>query len=187
MDDLMKEAHALTNGDRRAAYGNPREVFGAYGLAWSAILARKLKPGENVTAEDVTLMMTALKLLRESNKVGRDNVVDAHGYLALHARIAGLVEELPHAPTEAEWQDLGRPPDVTVIVNGHKQELFGLATPCAVRDVVERVLPPMSAGVVVHPADYYEVLTLDGHVMSPHHVVNAGDVLYINARAGIGG
>lgn len=89
-DDLMAEACRLTSGDRRAAYGDPREVFGAYGLAWSAILRHRLKPGEIISAEEVTLMMTALKLCREAQSVKRDNIVDAHGYLGIHAEIAGL-------------------------------------------------------------------------------------------------
>lgn len=96
-DNLMSEAWKLTNGDRRDAYGDPREVFTAYGWAWSAIIAAKLKPGEFINAEDATLMMAALKICREANKVKRDNVVDAHGYLSLHSRVAGLLEEAPPA------------------------------------------------------------------------------------------
>lgn len=113
-DDLMAEAWTLTNGDRRDAYGDPREVFAAYGHVWSGILASKLRPGIFIDAADATLMMAALKICREANKVKRDNVVDAHGYLSLHSRVTGLLEEQPHTPTEDEWRDLGRPDDEIV-------------------------------------------------------------------------
>jgi len=85
----MKEAWALTHGDRREAYGDARQTFSAYAMVWSGLLRQKLKPGVTISAEDVTLMMAALKLCRESNAPRRDNVVDAHGYLVLHAEILG--------------------------------------------------------------------------------------------------
>lgn len=91
-DPLMAKAWELTNGDRRASYGNPAEVFDAYGMAWTAVLRQKLKPGETITGLEVTLMMAMLKILREAQQVKADNVVDCHGYLSLHSRVAGLVE-----------------------------------------------------------------------------------------------
>lgn len=90
MDDLMKEADSLVNGDRHEAYGAAKEAFDAYGLAWTALLRNKLKPGAVIDASDVTLLMAALKLVRESNKAKRDNVVDAHGYLSLHSQVTAL-------------------------------------------------------------------------------------------------
>jgi hypothetical protein len=92
MDDLMKEAWDLTNGDRRTAYGDPREVFDAYGAVWTSILGPKLKPGCTIDAADATLMMAGLKLCREAHKIKRDNVVDCHGYLSLHSKVTGLLE-----------------------------------------------------------------------------------------------
>lgn len=83
----MDEAWGLTHGDRRAAYGTPQEVFEGYALMWTGLLARKLKAP--ISATDVTLMMTALKLAREANSAKRDNVVDAHGYLVIHSEIKG--------------------------------------------------------------------------------------------------
>lgn len=87
----MKEAWVLTNGDRRDAYGDPKEVFDAYGAVWTSILGPKLKPGSVVDAADATLMMAGLKLCREAHKIKRDNVVDCHGYLSLHSRVTGLL------------------------------------------------------------------------------------------------
>lgn len=88
----MKEAWSLTNGDRRDAYGDPREVFDAYGAIWTSILGPKLKPGCTIDAADATLMMAGLKLCREAHKIKRDNVVDCHGYLSLHSRVTGLLD-----------------------------------------------------------------------------------------------
>ena len=98
MDDLMSEAWKLTNGDRREAYGDPKEVFAAYGDMWTALLRQKLLPGVRIDAADATLMMAALKLCRESQRIKRDNVVDAHGYLSLHSRVTELLAEQPAVP-----------------------------------------------------------------------------------------
>jgi hypothetical protein len=91
-DDLMQEAWELTNGDRHQAYGTAEEVFRAYGLIYTGFLAHKLKPGVVIDAADVALLMTGLKLAREANNPKRDNVVDAHGYLSLLARIRGWIK-----------------------------------------------------------------------------------------------
>jgi hypothetical protein len=77
----MHEAWRLTHSDRRNAYGTPAVVFAGYAKMWSGLLAKKLT--SDLTASDVALMMTALKLAREANHPGQDNVVDAHGYLIL--------------------------------------------------------------------------------------------------------
>lgn len=90
-DDLMREAWSLTNGDRHQAYGRAEDVFRAYGMIYTGLLAAKLKPGEVIDAADVAMLMTGLKLAREANKSKRDNVVDAHGYLSLLARIRGWI------------------------------------------------------------------------------------------------
>jgi uncharacterized protein DUF6378 len=95
MDSLMQEAWALTNGDRHRAYGSAEEVFRAYGLIYTGLLSHKLLPGEVITAEDVALLMTGLKLARDAKNPKRDNVVDAHGYLSLLARIRGWVKPEP--------------------------------------------------------------------------------------------
>lgn len=81
MNNSIDRAWDLTHGDRHKEYGNAVEVFEAYAKIWSGLLAKKLK--EDITASDVTLMMTALKLAREAGSPKDDNVVDAHGYLIL--------------------------------------------------------------------------------------------------------
>jgi hypothetical protein len=85
--DAMQEAWKLTHGSRRDAYGTPAVVFEGYARIWSGLLIGKLQSGVTLTAADVTLMMTALKLAREANSPRTDNVVDAYGYLILHEEV----------------------------------------------------------------------------------------------------
>lgn len=81
----LEEAWKLTHGNRKAAYGDVKKSFARYAKIWSGILGDKLR--EDLTATDVCLLMTALKLAREANRQQSDNVVDAHGYLILHDEI----------------------------------------------------------------------------------------------------
>ena len=90
-DDLMQEAWDLSNGDRHASYGSAEDAFRAYGHIWTGLLTRKLRPGVVITPEDVALLMTGLKLARDSANGKRDNIVDAHGYLSLLARLRGWI------------------------------------------------------------------------------------------------
>jgi len=153
-DDIMAEAVSLTNGDRRAAYGDAREVFAAYGHAWSAILAPKLQPGVFIDAADATLMMAVLKICREAHKVKRDNVVDAHGYLRLHARVTGLNESTREttdgniiktwscgcqtSPDDLSWvRDCGKGDECARCKCGDKQDGRGHPSACPARSGVE--------------------------------------------------
>lgn len=78
-------AHSLIGGDRRDAYGNVEESFARVALVWSGILGNR-----TVTAKEVCLMMTGLKLCREANAARQDNVDDACGYLGLLAELNAL-------------------------------------------------------------------------------------------------
>jgi hypothetical protein len=84
-EDHMAEANALVNGDRQAAYGSPLQSYEAQAKVWSGMLADKLK--EDLTAEDVVLLLTAMKLRRQAHKPKRDNVVDTHGYMLVLAHV----------------------------------------------------------------------------------------------------
>jgi hypothetical protein len=46
---------------------------------WTGLLNTRLT--SPITAEDVPLMMCALKLRRQAHKPKDDNLIDAHGYL----------------------------------------------------------------------------------------------------------
>lgn len=81
----LEAAWLLTHGDRKSAYGDVRDSFARYAKVWSGLLGAKLR--EDLTASDVALLMTALKIAREMNRQQSDNVTDAHGYLILHDEI----------------------------------------------------------------------------------------------------
>lgn len=80
----LMEAHLLVNGDRQDDYGHPIDDFSKTALIWTAVLQDKLKPGEQVEAEDVPLCMVGVKLSRQVNRPKRDNIVDGQGYFETH-------------------------------------------------------------------------------------------------------
>lgn len=81
----LDEAWRLTHGTRKSSYGDVRTSFARYAKIWTGLLGAKLNT--DLTASDVALLMTGLKLARECNKQQSDNVIDAHGYLILHDEI----------------------------------------------------------------------------------------------------
>lgn len=85
----LVEAWNLTHGNRKSSYGDVVVAFARYAKIWSGLLGSKLTA--DLTASDVALLMTALKLAREMNKQQSDNVTDAHGYLILHDEIKAAV------------------------------------------------------------------------------------------------
>lgn len=72
-------AAKLVLGDRNQDYGSPDADFAGIALMWTGLLNTNLR--EKLTATDVALMMTALKLRRHAHKPKDDNLIDAHGYL----------------------------------------------------------------------------------------------------------
>lgn len=80
---IASHAAALVTGDRADTYGHPLDDFTRTGLMWGAIL------GVEVSAEQVALMMVALKISRECHTPHptNDNVTDSVGYLLCHALV----------------------------------------------------------------------------------------------------
>lgn len=73
---ILEEAGLLVNngGDRNDAYDHPRHNFGKIATVWSTIF------GIEVTTRQVALAMIGMKLVRDSHKARRDNIVDIAGY-----------------------------------------------------------------------------------------------------------
>ena len=79
-ETVLEEAQRLVTGDRGEAYGNPYDDFSRTSAIWTALLADKLRPGEEITAQDAIRCMCAVKLSRDVNAPKRDNRVDLAGY-----------------------------------------------------------------------------------------------------------
>lgn len=80
-ESILQEADRIVNGDRQADYSDPVENFRHIAAIASAILKKEL------TAEDCTVVLMAVKLARESYKHKRDNLVDLAGYTEILHRI----------------------------------------------------------------------------------------------------
>ena len=83
--DILDTAKEYVTKDRAADHGEMEDNFNTIARYWSEHLDC------NVTAIDVGVMMTLLKLARIKNgQVGNaDNYVDAAGYMACSGEIAG--------------------------------------------------------------------------------------------------
>lgn len=80
--DVLDTAKAYVTKDRAADHGDMEDNFTTIGNYWSVHL------GINVSATDVAVMMTLLKLARiKSNREHYDNWVDGAGYLACGAEL----------------------------------------------------------------------------------------------------
>lgn len=82
-----EEAAFLVHGDRQADYGHPYDNYKRLSLVWTGLLDDRLKTHEVITPEDCTMMLAAMKLVRQMNHPKRDNIVDTHGYLMVHDMI----------------------------------------------------------------------------------------------------
>ena len=79
MESILEEAQRLIHGARRNSYGHPLDDYSRTAALWSAWLGSQLN--QPLTAEQAMMLMVLMKLSRERNKHGRDNLVDAVGYL----------------------------------------------------------------------------------------------------------
>ena len=78
---IFEEASKIISGPRRESYGPVEKSFVETASIWSVILKQE------VTPQQVALCLIGLKLQREANAHGRDNLVDLAGY-------TGLLDEL---------------------------------------------------------------------------------------------
>jgi hypothetical protein len=83
MTNVLEEALALTNGDRRADYGSAYDDAVRFAQMASAATGLKVEP------QHFAVMMICAKLSREYNKHKHDNLVDIAGY----ARVLEMIWE----------------------------------------------------------------------------------------------
>lgn len=81
--DILAAATSCVTRDRNRSYGEPENGFALIAAYWSAHLDHP------VTAADVAVMMTLLKLARiKANPACVDSWVDGAGYLACGGELA---------------------------------------------------------------------------------------------------
>lgn len=87
--NILREADRLTGngGERNDSYDHPYPNFSKIAAAWNVLLGDKLEA--DITPRNVAHMMIAMKLVRDTHKAKRDNLVDIAGY----ARCAERLEE----------------------------------------------------------------------------------------------
>ena len=84
--NALCDALRTINGQRQDSHGNPEDSFERIANLWDAYLTGKYKSEIDLTAEDVALMMTLMKIARMMTGSGhRDSYVDAAGYIGLAA------------------------------------------------------------------------------------------------------
>lgn len=105
METVLSEAEKLVSGTRREDYGDAFECQNAVAKMWSIYLRDKLKT--DITAEDTCMMMVLMKLVRQSMRPKRDNIVDIAGYSRVHE----MCEET-RARLKKPWVD---PPEVKIV------------------------------------------------------------------------
>lgn len=81
--EILDAAKKCVCGEREQDYGSPENNFGLIGMLWTTYL------GTMVTAEDVAMMMSLLKIARiKTGKGTADSFVDLAGYAACAGEIA---------------------------------------------------------------------------------------------------
>ena len=83
--EILDTAKEYVTKDRAATHGEAEDNFRRIAALWNAYL----EPEAPITAADVAVMMTLLKIARiSSNETNADNWVDGAGYLACGGEIA---------------------------------------------------------------------------------------------------
>lgn len=77
----LTKAEEIIFGDREQTYGHPGKNLNRVAEYWSVLF------NCSVTAEQVCMAMTLLKIAREEHLHKEDNLVDACGYIALIERV----------------------------------------------------------------------------------------------------
>ena len=86
----LLEAHGLVTGARNQERGHPVAVYGPAATMTEAWLRAKgwSGPGE-LTAKDMMIIQTFVKIAREARGHHPDNLVDGAGYLGIAGDLAG--------------------------------------------------------------------------------------------------
>jgi hypothetical protein len=88
VNTVCDEAKRLVYGDRQEAYDHPAVNFARIAQMVNLLLAKKLRPSQEVLPEEVALILIAVKYSRLINEpTHRDSLVDLCGYALCSERI----------------------------------------------------------------------------------------------------
>lgn len=91
--EILDAAKKIVTGDREKQYGSPEDNFAVIARFWEVYLSERcVSGGAEVTLnpDDVAMLMTLLKVARIMTGTFKgDSYIDACGYLACAAEIAG--------------------------------------------------------------------------------------------------
>ena len=91
--DVLDEVKRCVCGQREQDYGTPEDNFSAIGYFWAVYLRTahpelsKVLPLNGISAKDVSVMMSLLKVARIATGSSADSFVDLAGYAALAGEI----------------------------------------------------------------------------------------------------
>ena len=77
---ILTEAQSIISGSRNEAYGDHERECERIAAIWNVLVE-----GRTITADLVDMMMVTMKMVRETHRSKRDNLVDMLGYLMLMA------------------------------------------------------------------------------------------------------
>jgi hypothetical protein len=87
---ILDMAKACICQDRNAQYGPPERNFEMIAEFWTTYLAGRSTAGGPLSATDVAVMMSLMKIARIAHNPGKcDSWTDAIGYLACGGEVAG--------------------------------------------------------------------------------------------------
>jgi hypothetical protein len=85
-NSILQEADLIVNGERAVDYGDAIESFQKVSTMATLLANKEISP------LDCCLVLKAVKLVRESYKHKRDNLVDECGYAEIENRIRTWIE-----------------------------------------------------------------------------------------------
>jgi len=92
-NNVLREAIEIVFGDREATYDHPIIDFTGTAMMLTGYFRRYLKPGITFTPMDVPIIVTIIKLSRESHKHTADNIRDIAGYCLTQERVESFLDE----------------------------------------------------------------------------------------------
>lgn len=99
--EILDAAKKCVCGDREEQYGSPENSFSAIAALWDDYIFAAKRKEVFITARDVALMMSLLKIAREATGGGKaDNWIDLAGYAACGGEICSTLG----SETEAKQQ-----------------------------------------------------------------------------------